>query len=71
MGLSTIEDFAGATMLTSGADFVAQDIDARMAKDGLNVVLTLTIGDTTCTVALPRERLEKLRQRITKMLAGV
>jgi hypothetical protein len=52
----------------TGADFLAQDIDVRMAKDGRNVVLTLMIGDTTCSVALPRDRLETLCDRITEML---
>jgi hypothetical protein len=58
-------------MLTSGADFIAQDIDLRMAKDGRNVVLTLIIGETTCSVALPRERLDELYERITEVPSEV
>jgi len=55
--------------MATGADFLAQDIHVDMAIDGRNVILTLLLGDTTCSVELPRERLENLCERITRTLA--
>jgi hypothetical protein len=53
----------------TGVDFLAQNIDVRLAKDGRSVVLTLAIGNTTCSVALPRDRLQVLHDQISRILA--
>jgi hypothetical protein len=55
--------------MTAVVDFLAQDIDVHMANDRRSVVVTIVIGDATCSVSLPRERVEKLGDRITKTLA--
>ena len=57
--------------MTEVVDFFAQDVDVQMANDRRYVVLTIVLGDATCTVSLPRERLEKLGDKITKTLAEV
>ena len=57
--------------MTEVVDFFAQDVDVQMANDRRYVVLTIVLGDATCTVSLPRERLEKLGDKITQTLAEV
>jgi hypothetical protein len=57
--------------MTVNADFLAQDIDVHMTSDRSSAVLTIVIGDATCSVSLPRDRLKKLHDRIAKKLAEI
>lgn len=51
--------------MTPTVDFLAQDIDVYVTNDRRSVMVTFVIGKPTCSVSLPRERVEKLGDRIT------